>query len=215
MDILYTDKYIAVCIKEAGRSSQDDGTEECVPALLRQLENTDGIAPVHRLDKDVSGLMVYAKNKFAAGGLSGQIADGRFAKTYYALAGGKPDPLQGRMDDLLFHDASKNKSYVVHRQRKGVRDASLLYETLSLGRICGKNVSLVKIRLLTGRTHQIRVQFSSRSMPLVGDRKYGGIAYPRICLISAGLDFYHPKTGEPMHFELPVPEAYKEVLQNE
>ncbi len=215
MDILYSDKYIVVCQKPAELSSQEDGSENCLPALLRKTEETDYIAAVHRLDQGVSGLMVFAKNKFAAGELSRQITEGSFTKTYYAVVCGIPDPPLGEMKDLLFHDGTKNKSYVVRRFRRGVRDAALEYELIKSGSSCGKKVSLVKIRLITGRTHQIRVQFSSRSMPLLGDRKYGGTPASRIYLISAGLSFYHPKTGELLCFELPVPEDFAERLKND
>ena len=138
-----------------------------VKLLTEQLKVA--VYPIHRLDTAVGGVMVFAKNKKSAASLSKEIAERRFVKTYLAVAEGIPAEQEGRFEDLLFKDSRKNKSYVVKRERKGVRKVSLDYKVLA--EADGK--SLVKVRLNTGRSHQIRVQFASRKMPLAGDGKYG------------------------------------------
>lgn len=167
IEILFESQDFLACIKPVGVPSQCDGADDMVKLLCEQ---TGGkIYPVHRLDTAVGGTMVFAKNKKTAAELSREIAEGRLKKTYLAVAEGKPSEEQGRFKDLLFKDKRKNKSYVVKRERKGVRRASLDYGII--GESDGK--TLVSVRLKTGRSHQIRVQFASRKMPLVGDGKYG------------------------------------------
>ncbi len=167
IEILFENSSFLVCIKPVGVPSQCDGAEDAVK-LLR--EQTGGeIYPVHRLDTAVGGTMIFAKSKKSAAFLSKEIAEKRFEKIYLAVAEGIPEEKEGCFEDLLFRDKRKNKSFVVKRERKGVRQASLDYRVL--GEADGK--SLVSIRLNTGRSHQIRVQFASRKMPLVGDGKYG------------------------------------------
>lgn len=155
--VLYQDKDIIVCIKPVGMDSEHD-----VPIALG-----GEIYTVHRLDKKVGGVMVYARTKAAAADLSRQIQSGEMVKEYVALVEGRP-PQAGDWEDLLFKDSKKNKVFVVKRQRNGVKVARLSYHCLEAG-----ERSLVRVRLHTGRSHQIRVQFSSRGYPLVGDHKYG------------------------------------------
>lgn len=173
MTVLYEDKNIVACVKPVGVVSEDNGKSGSVPSLLAGYFDGKGedkqTYTVHRLDAAVGGVMVYARNRSAAAKLSAQIQNGSFRKEYLAVVSGVPQEKSGIMRDLLFHDLSKNKSYVVDRMRRGVKEAELEYEVLAT--VDGK--SLVKILLHTGRTHQIRVQFASRKMPLVGDRKYG------------------------------------------
>jgi len=161
MEILYSDKNIAVCIKPAGLDSEAE-----VPASLEEVLGGE-IYPIHRLDKNVGGVMVYARTKQAAAALSKAVQEGTMVKEYVAMVHGTP-PESGDWTDLLFKDSSKNKVFVVKKERKGVKKARLEFRTLSAG-----EESLVRIRLHTGRSHQIRVQFSSRGFPLVGDHKYG------------------------------------------
>ncbi len=196
MKILYNDNDIAVTIKPVGLLSQADANGgESVISYLQGLYNSE-IYPLHRLDKGVSGVMVYAKNKAAAAKLSTDIAEHRFIKEYLAVVHGEISD-SGEMKDLLFKDGRKNKSYVVNRMRSGVKEASLSYKSLKTD---GK-LSLVRVLLHTGRTHQIRVQFSSRKMPLAGDRKYGANdEFKDIGLMSYRIAFKHPKTGEKMEF---------------
>ena len=164
MNILHCDKDIVVCLKPVGMDS-----EHQVPqALTEQLGGE--VYTLHRLDKNVGGVMVYARTKAAAAKLSQLIQQGGMVKEYVALVHGTP-PETGDWEDLLFKDSGKNKVYVVKRQRNGVKKARLEYT-----RLTGDGVSpaLVRVRLHTGRSHQIRVQFSSRGYPLLGDKKYGG-----------------------------------------
>ena len=161
MEILYSDNHLAVCIKPVGLDSESE-----VPAALKEALGGE-IFPIHRLDKNVGGVMVYARTKTAAAALSKAVQDGQMVKEYVAIVHGAP-PDSGDWEDLLFKDSSKNKVFVVKKERKGVKKARLEFKTLSAG-----EESLVRIRLHTGRSHQIRVQFSSRGFPLVGDHKYG------------------------------------------
>ena len=161
MEILFSDKDIAVCIKPVGLDSEME-----VPQALKERLGGE-IFPLHRLDKNVGGVMVYARTKAAAAGLSKAIQNGEMVKEYVAKVHGEP-PENGVLTDLLFKDSRKNKVFVVKKERKGVKKASLEYT-----RLTDSDPSLVHIRLHTGRSHQIRVQFSSRGFPLVGDHKYG------------------------------------------
>ncbi len=158
------------------------------------------VYPLHRLDREVGGVMVYAKTKKAAANLSRDIAEHKFIKEYIALIHGKPESDSGEMRDLLFKDSRKNKSFVVKRQRKGVKEALLEYSLLETD----GDFSTVLVRLHTGRTHQIRVQFASRKMPLKGDKKYGAKDESRnIGLWSFRITFNHPVTGEKLSFSEP------------
>lgn len=196
LTILYSDRHIAVCVKPAGVLSQDAG-ENSMPYLLRQQLGTEYVAVVHRLDRDVAGVMVYALSQIAAASLAKAVQERKLEKIYLAILCGIPDRNEAVLEDLLFHDKSRNKTYVVDRQRKGVKDAKLEYIILKKG----TDRSLVQVRLHTGRTHQIRVQFASRKLPLVGDGKYGG-KEPGIPLLlwSRSLAFPHPITGKQMQF---------------
>ena len=161
MTILHCDRDLAVCIKPVGMDSEAE-----VPEALKTELGGD-IFPIHRLDKNVGGVMVYARTKSAAATLSKAVQEGSMIKEYVALVHGTP-PETGDWEDLLFKDSRKNKVFVVKKERKGVKFARLEYRTLRRG-----VQSLVHIRLHTGRSHQIRVQFASRGFPLVGDHKYG------------------------------------------
>ena len=161
MDILYSDKQILVCIKPVGLDSEHE-----LPAALKERFGSE-IFPIHRLDKNVGGVMVYARTKQAAAQLSRAVQEGTMVKEYVALVHGTP-PETGDWTDLLWKDSKRNKVFVVKRPRGGVKEARLEFR-----RIIAGEESLVHIRLHTGRSHQIRVQFSSRGFPLVGDHKYG------------------------------------------
>ncbi len=172
IQILYQDAHMAAVVKPAGVLSEDSG-EGSLPALLRTQLGKKYIGCVHRLDRAVGGVMVYALDREACGKLSAMVASHQMVKEYMAVVHGCPEPAEGEMRDLLFKDSARNKSFVVKRMRKGVREAVLHYQLLKTFEQDGKPFSLVQIRLETGRSHQIRVQFSSRKMPLAGDRRYG------------------------------------------
>ncbi len=203
MEILFSDAHIVVCVKPAGLVSQDAG-EAGVPEQLRKALRSEEIYTVHRLDREVGGVMVYARTQKAAAALSQSVQDKRLVKVYLAVLNGIPDMPEATLEDLLFHDKQKNKTYVVKRSRKGVKDAKLDYTVLKTA----EGQSLVKVRLHTGRTHQIRVQFASRGLPLYGDGKYGGKAEKSgFGLWSYRLSFPHPVTGDRMEFERLPPET--------
>lgn len=204
MEILFEDKDVIVAIKERGLLSEENSKPNMVTLLK---EHTKGeIFPVHRLDKDVGGVMVYAKTKKAASELSKQAGDRTMEKTYLAVLHGAPEGKSGILEDLLFFDKGKNKSFTVKKERKGVKKALLSYNVLNEK----AELSLVEVKLMTGRTHQIRVQFASRKMPLVGDRRYGAKDDSKIiALWSKEISFIHPAKGERMSFQnLPQEEIF-------
>lgn len=206
-EILYADAAVAVVVKPAGVLSQGDA-ENAMPALL-QKQLGGMIFPVHRLDQPTGGVMVYARTQDAAAKLSAQMQSEAFGKEYLAVLDGTPEPAEGELHDLLFFDRQKGKSYAVRRKRAGVKDARLAYRVL----VQAEGLTLVRVRLYTGRTHQIRVQFSSRGWPLTGDGKYG--SRNNRCapaLWSAELHFAHPVTGETLIFRSQPPEAYPWTL---
>ena len=188
MDILYEDRDVAVIVKPVGLDAQ-----AAVPAAL-EAQLGGMFYPVHRLDLNVGGVMVYARTKQAAASLSRAIQEGQMVKEYVAMVHGTP-PETGDWEDLLFKDSAKNTVFVVGRMRGGVKKARLEYRLLRAG-----ETSLVRIRLHTGRSHQIRVQFASRGYPLVGDHKYGArdsVSAPM--LFSCKLTF--PYRGKAFQFE--------------
>ena len=202
MEIIHQDRDIVVCLKPAGVLSTDEPGG--VPELLRQQLQTEEIRTVHRLDRVVGGLMLLARSAAAASELSRQIRDGDFDKRYLAVVHGET-PEKGELRDLLLRNKAERKTYVVSAPARGVQEAVLRYETL--GR--AERLSLVRIELLTGRTHQIRCQFSSHGWPLVGDRKYSLLEDNcGIALWSNFLSFRHPASGERMQFSAPPPEQW-------
>ena len=198
--ILYEEDSILVCEKPAGITSEAGG----FPERLKQLTACEQIYCVHRLDREASGLIVYAKTESAASVISRDIASRKMKKVYLAAVEGVIPPY-GKMEDLLFHDRKLNKSYVVKRMRKGVKEAVLDFSRLSVT----DDLSLSRIHLQTGRTHQIRVQFASRGHPLLGDRKYGSsFRNCGLALWSTELSFNHPDSGKLLSFSSSPPHEY-------
>ena len=195
IDIVYSDKDICVCRKPRGVLSEGEG-QGTLPSLLSEALGKM-VYPVHRLDKGTEGLMVFALSSAAAAALSRQITDGAFKKEYVARLCGVPKEEIGRLTDLLFYDRARGKTFVVKRARKGVKEAVLDYRVTSVE----GGQATVRVRLITGRTHQIRAQFASRGMPLCGDRRYGAPADSgEFSLCSCYLSFVHPTSGEALEF---------------
>ncbi len=203
MEILYRDEDILVVVKPRGALSEDRGADS-VPALLAATEGQ--VYTVHRLDRGVGGVMVYARHKKAAAALTAAIQAGTLRKEYTAVVTGALAAPEGELRDHLYHDARQNKTFVADSARKGAKEAILTYRLID--KMChnGVDFSRFSIQLQTGRTHQIRVQLASRKCPLVGDGKYGSrqkAPYP--ALYATALSFPHPKNRKNMRFFAPVP----------
>ena len=205
MDIIYQDKDIIVCVKPPRVLSTDEPGG--LPDLIRQElgDPNANVRTVHRQDRTESGRSVLARRSKAASELSRQIREGEFQKEYLAVIHGKPEKDESQLRDLLQRNKQERKTYVVNEPGKDVQEAILEYQLVNHT----EDLSRVRIQLITGRTHQIRAQFSGRGMPLVGDRKYG-IEDPEceIALWSCRLAFKHPYSGKPMEFILDPPDAY-------
>ena len=205
MEILYCDDSIVVCVKPQRVLSTDEPGG--VPDLVRKAlgdPNAD-VRTVHRLDRVVGGLMVLARNAAAASELSRQIREDLFEKEYTAVVHGCPNEKDGRLWDLLHRDKARKMTFVVAEAGKDVQSAALTYQVMA----SADGVSKVKIQLETGRTHQIRVQFASRGLPLVGERKYSTREDDcEIALWSSRIGFPHPTTGEFMEFRLNPPDVF-------
>ncbi len=183
ISVLYEDESLLFCVKELGISSQSTPRADGLPDLLAAQRGAP-VYCVHRLDTAVGGVMVYARTQKMAATLSAALPTDAVQKTYYAVVAGRPAPTD-TLRDLLFHDKQKNRTYVVDRPRKGVKEAVLDYETVAYH--AESDHSLLKIRLHTGRTHQIRAQLSVRRHPLWGDGKYGSRQKGQIALWSTAL----------------------------
>ena len=209
MELIYLDNEIVVCVKPPRVLSTDEpgGLPELVRHALGN-PNAD-VRTVHRLDRVVSGVMVLARSAAAASELSRQIREDQFTKEYLAVVHGCPKPESGTLTDLLYRDKARRMTMVASHPGKSVQEAVLDYQLLH----CAGDISRVKVHLRTGRTHQIRVQFASRGMPLVGERKYATLDDPcEIALWSHKIGFFHPATGERMEFSQEPPGGYPWTL---
>ena len=212
-EIVYSDCSVIVCVKPAGVICEaTEGKENMIDMVSNATKKSEDyksyVGLVHRLDQVTAGLMVFSADPKITGRLSEAVMNKDTEKEYLAVVHGQPEEAEGEMCDLLYRDPKKNKSYVVKRSRKGVREAKLSYSTLATAEGKYGKISLVKIRLFTGRTHQIRVQFASRGMPLVGDGKYGAADNaPSVALLSHRLTLTHPKSGKKMEFTTDMPEG--------
>jgi len=205
MELIYKDKDIVVCIKPPRILSTDEPGG--LPELVREAlgDPKADIRTVHRLDRVVSGVMVLARNAQAASELSRQIREDGFQKEYLAVIHGTPEAESGTLRDLLGRDKARKMTFVAQEPGKGIQEAVLDYWVLNTG----EKYSRVRVLLHTGRTHQIRVQFASRGLPLVGERKYSTLDDPfEIALWSHKIGFTHPSTGEWMEFSHQPPESY-------
>ena len=208
LEIVYDDAHIAVCVKPVGTSAQAEAPG-AMPQLLRAQLGCEAVFPVHRLDQIVGGVMVYAKTQPAAAALSRQVQAGELQKEYLAVLRGAPQRQADTLCDLLYHDRTKNKTFVVTRKRAGAREARLAYTLVQRVPDGAGGLSLVRVQLFTGRTHQIRAQFASRKLPLLGDGKYGGGDNRCACALwSYRLRFSHPISGAEMTFTRLPPDSF-------
>lgn len=231
LEVLYEDRDIIVAVKPAGVESQAAKrfSPDMVSEIRKHLVINRSCAPgresyvgvIHRLDKPVSGVMVYAKTKKAAAALSEQVKDGKMEKIYEAVVCGKPVESVDNFVDYLKKSVDGNYSQVVEKGIKDARRAELSYEVKASAATEAGELTLVKIRLLTGRHHQIRVQFSSRGLPLYGDARYNrafaesGERAP-LALCAATLSFCHPVTGKRLEFSIrPSGGAFEKFYQGE
>ncbi len=197
MKVLFEDKFIIIVEKPANILSEPGSNGDDIVTLTSNHIHKPCFS-VHRLDRNTGGTMVLSKSQEATGKLSEAIQKREFEKEYIAVIKGVPEEPEGIFRDLLFKDSQKNKTFVVKRERKGVKEAELEYKVLStVNHPEHEKISLVLIKIHTGRTHQIRVQFASRKMPLLGDGKYGSRDnHCETALWSRRLAFKHPITGE-------------------
>lgn len=213
INILYEDNHLLVVVKPANipvcpDSSNDNDLLTLLKEYLKEKYHKPGnvyLGLVHRLDRPVEGIMVFAKTSKAASRLAKQISDNRFKKTYYAVVKGITKEKE-KLQDYLKKDEKTNTSYISNE--KDGKLAILNYTLIK----SKNNLSLIKINLLTGRHHQIRVQLSSRLHPLYGDHKYNkdfiNDNKENIALIAKELEFFHPTTNELLHFEIDLPKKY-------
>ena len=209
MELIYLDKEIVVCVKPPRVLSTDEPGG--LPELVRQAlgDPHADVRTVHRLDRVVSGVMVLARSAAAASELSRQIREDQITKEYLAVLHGCPEADSGTLRDLLYRDKARRMTMVASHPGKGVQEAVLDYQLLHNA----GDISRVRVHLRTGRTHQIRVQFASRGMPLVGERKYATLDDPcEIALWSHKIGFFHPATGERVEFSQEPPEGYPWTL---
>lgn len=198
--ILYKTNQFFFCEKPVGVASEGEKETDLPVLLEHQLHKP--VYPVHRLDQGVGGVMVFALTKQAAAHLSRQVQQHTMEKEYWAVVTGVPEEPQGTFHDFLYRDAVKRKAFVVKKVRRGVKEAVLHYQVEKTVLQQKRRFSLIKIQLVTGRFHQIRVQFAYRHMPLVGDGKYGSrIKAPAPALWCAGLTVKDPQTGETVRIE--------------
>ncbi len=208
LEILYEDPDLLVVKKPAGLESQSvHSFEPDMVSLLRNYTGGGYIGVVHRLDKPVQGLMVYARTPSAAAGLSRQLQQGRFRKVYKAVVCGRIVDNVGNFVDYLLKDPRSNRSKIVEKGTAGAKRAELRYQVLSEAALSDGPVTLVRVELLTGRHHQIRAQFAGRGFPLWGDARYnpafmsrGTAEQPALC--ACRLSFDHPVSGRPMSFSM-------------
>lgn len=220
LNILYEDNDIIVCIKPAGIATQNNhaGTPDMVSLLKNHLRSSQPdrqpyLAVIHRLDQPVTGLLVFAKNKKAASGLSRQLTTDGFGKYYLAGLSNSPVPEEGTLTDYLVKDRHTNTSHVCTKDTPGSRKARLHYKVIKKT----ENSAIVAITLDTGRHHQIRVQMSSIGCPVIGDVKYGAPHPGQLQLFACRLTFQHPVTGKPLDFILDQPDILsgKEPFQKQ
>lgn len=208
LQILHEDEHIIVCYKPAGIPTQTKKLgEQDMVSLLRNYLKGGYVAVIHRLDQPVEGLLVFAKTPFAAKELNKGLQGAGFGKHYKAVLWGIPTQKKATLENYLVKDGRTNTSRVCEPSGKDAKKAALLYEVIATGKDDGKDISLVKVKLDTGRHHQIRVQMSNMGCPIWGDAKYNTVTvqdrrFRHIALCAYRLEFIHPKTKKQLEFEI-------------
>lgn len=208
LHILYEDEHVIVCYKPAGIPTQTKKLgEQDMESILKNYLKGDYVAVIHRLDQPVEGLLVFAKTPFAAKELNKGLQGAGFGKHYKAVLWGVPAKEKATLEDYLVKDGRTNTSRVCVPSEKDAKKAVLLYEVIATGKDDGKDISLVKVKLDTGRHHQIRVQMANMECPIWGDAKYNTMEvqdrkFRQIALCAYQLEFIHPKTKKQMEFEI-------------
>lgn len=208
LEILFEDKDIIVCYKPAGVPTQTSKlAEQDMVSILKNYFRGGYVAVVHRLDQPVEGILVFAKNSFAAKELNKELQGAGFGKHYQAVLWGKPDREKDTLEDYLVKDGRANTSRIAKPNETDAKKAILHYEVLKAGKDDEKDISLVKVRLETGRHHQIRVQMANMDCPIWGDSKYNTTPvqdrrFRQIALCAYRLEFVHPRSKERMMFEI-------------
>ena len=206
MDILYEDSFFIIAVKENGMLSESSDCPLALPLLLKnQRALNETPHPVHRLDREIGGAMLLAKTSDAMAACSRLAAEGLIKKEYIAVTEGTVQEESGCLHDLLLKSSAQNKTFTVTRMRKGVKKACLSFSLLGYGQFNDQTLSLLSVTPHTGRTHQIRVQFASRRLPLTGDRKYGGKLSAPLGLFCRSISFVHPYTKKPVTIIAPLP----------
>ena len=204
MTVLYRDSSLVVCEKPVGVSSESPG----LPDLVREQVGLT-VYPVHRLDRTTGGVCVLACSPKSSAALQALFRQDLVIKEYLAVIAGTPGTMSGSFSDLLYHDTRTNKTFVADSRRKGVREASCEWKVLETADDASGKITLVRVSLHSGRTHQIRIQFASRRMPLIGDRRYGSrIKAPVPALWSVRICFPHPLTGKPVDVSSAPPDRF-------
>ena len=204
LPLLFKDDSLVVCLKPVGISSESPG----LPDLIREQEGYP-VLPVHRLDQTTGGVCVLARSSSVCTEMQRLFQLDQVIKEYLAVVSGTPDTDSGLFYDLLYHDQRTNKTFVVDKMRKGVKDASCEWSVLETVDSPDGRISLVRIRLHSGRTHQIRIQFASRKMPLVGDRRYGSRIRASVpALWSARICFPHPLSDQTIDVSSRPPDGF-------
>ena len=220
MKVIYEDNHIIVVEKRPNIPSQGDKSGDIdmltiVKDYIKNKYNKPGnvyLGLVHRLDRPVGGVMIFAKTSKAASRLSNEVREKIFEKKYLAVVRGKFEKRSGSLENYLYKDERNNISKVVNKEKKNAKLAKLDYEVLKYNEV--KNLSLVKVNLHTGRHHQIRVQFATRKYPICGDQRYGELDNTQIALWAYSIEFVHPVTKEILTFtKLPTNKPYFQLFK--
>ena len=219
MEVIYEDNHIIVVNKKPGEIVQGDKTgdtplSEIIKLYLKEKYNKPGnvfCGVVHRIDRPVGGLVVFAKTSKALSRLNDMLRKGEIHKTYWALVEGHPEKSEATLRNFLVSDGRINKTFIAREGERDAKESLLKYSTISNG----DRYSLLEINLLTGRKHQIRAQLSGIGHPIKGDLKYGAKRSNHdggISLLARHIEFVHPVSKEHIALDAPLPDEFHKFL---